>query len=243
MVSFFRKIRQKLLQQNRVTRYLAYAVGEIFLVVIGILIAIQINNSNESKKLRKKEIILLTQMRDNLKFDQQDLEYNLSGNTARIKSNQIVLDALQENQGFHDSLKFHFGNILGNYQLSENTGAWENLKSVGLDLISSDSLRNSISYLYSTRYVYLENLEKGLDDRYQWDFVYPQVLKNLTIDTLWISCEPTNFQELSQNQEFKEVLKMNILFRGFMQTQYEELHTYVGDLVQKIEFHLDQLED
>jgi hypothetical protein len=57
MVSFFRKIRQQLLSHlpagkagNRVTRYLVYAFGEIFLVVIGMLIALQVNNWNEGKK-------------------------------------------------------------------------------------------------------------------------------------------------------------------------------------------------
>ncbi len=58
MISFFRKIRQKLLQQNRVTRYLVYAIGEIFLVVIGILIALQVNNWNENRKqeIEKKKL-------------------------------------------------------------------------------------------------------------------------------------------------------------------------------------------
>ncbi|SDC88493.1 hypothetical protein SAMN04488104_100894 [Algoriphagus faecimaris] len=53
MLNFFRKIRQKLLQQNQVTRYLAYSVGEIFLVVIGILVALQVNNRNEVTQLEK----------------------------------------------------------------------------------------------------------------------------------------------------------------------------------------------
>jgi glycyl-tRNA synthetase alpha subunit len=50
MISFFRKIRQKLLQQNQVTRYLVYALGEIALVMIGILLALQVNNWNEDRK-------------------------------------------------------------------------------------------------------------------------------------------------------------------------------------------------
>ena len=55
MLKFFRKIRQKLLQENRITRYFAYAIGEIFLVVIGILIALQINTWNENRKYRNQE--------------------------------------------------------------------------------------------------------------------------------------------------------------------------------------------
>ncbi|TFV93630.1 hypothetical protein E4S40_15415 [Algoriphagus kandeliae] len=71
MISFFRKIRQKLLQHlpagkagNRITRYLAYAIGEIFLVVIGILIALQVNNWNENNKTRSKEQILVASLKE-----------------------------------------------------------------------------------------------------------------------------------------------------------------------------------
>ena len=50
MIKFFRNIRQKLLQSNKLKSYSAYALGEIFLVVLGILIALQINNWNEERK-------------------------------------------------------------------------------------------------------------------------------------------------------------------------------------------------
>ncbi len=51
MIQFFRKIRQKLLSENKFSKYLLYAIGEVILVVIGILIALQINNWNENRKL------------------------------------------------------------------------------------------------------------------------------------------------------------------------------------------------
>ena len=54
MIKLFRKIRQKLLAENKISKYLIYAIGEIILVVIGILIALQINNWNESNKEKKK---------------------------------------------------------------------------------------------------------------------------------------------------------------------------------------------
>jgi sensor domain CHASE-containing protein len=55
MIKFFRKIRQNMIKENRTSKYLLYAIGEIVLVVIGILIALSINNSNQE---RKEEIIL-----------------------------------------------------------------------------------------------------------------------------------------------------------------------------------------
>jgi hypothetical protein len=243
MISFFRKIRQKLLSQNRVTRYLAYAIGEIFLVVIGILIALQINNLNESSKLRSKERVLLSEMKSNLQSDLLDLSFNIRGNQERLSSNEVILATLQEKRPFHDSLRSHFGSIFGNYQLSENTASWENLKSIGLDLISDDSLRNTISNLYSTRYPYLENVEKGLDDRFHWTFFYPQLLKNMVMDTIWVSASPKNYEALLANEEFQEVLKMNIFIRKFQQNQYENLHELVKNIVGQIDTHLSHLKE
>ena len=58
MIKFFRKIRQKLLTENKFSKYLLYAIGEIMLVVIGILIALQLNNLNEIDKVKDTEIII-----------------------------------------------------------------------------------------------------------------------------------------------------------------------------------------
>lgn len=59
MIKFFRKIRYDLMTQNKTSKYFKYAIGEIVLVVIGILIALQINNANERRKARQQEITIL----------------------------------------------------------------------------------------------------------------------------------------------------------------------------------------
>jgi len=63
MIKFLRKIRQNLLMENKTTKYLKYAIGEILLVVIGILIALQINNWNEERKDRIREQAILKSLR------------------------------------------------------------------------------------------------------------------------------------------------------------------------------------
>ncbi|MEH6779913.1 DUF6090 family protein, partial [Maribacter arcticus] len=60
MINFFRIIRQQLLAENKFSRYLLYAIGEIVLVVIGILIALSINNWNENRKQKLNDIKFLS---------------------------------------------------------------------------------------------------------------------------------------------------------------------------------------
>lgn len=69
MIHFFRNIRQYLLAENKVKPYLKYAFGEIILVVLGILIALQINNWNEKKKLESKTQDYYVQLLDDLNSD------------------------------------------------------------------------------------------------------------------------------------------------------------------------------
>lgn len=243
MPRIFNTIRQRLLKEKRFTRYLVYAVGEILLVVVGILIALSINNASAEKKARGKELALLQEMQKNLSNDLQDVRYNVAGNKGRIRANEAVLKALQDRTALDDSLKHHFGNILGNYQISENTAAWENLKSVGIDLISDDSLRNAISALYSTKYAYVENVEKGLDDGYQWDHVYPQVLENLNMEALWMSATPVDHERLMEDRKFQEVLKMNLFIRRYMQEQYEMIEREITSILEMLDAHVERLED
>lgn len=73
MIKFFRKIRQKLLEQNRVSKYLIYAFGEIILVVIGILIALNINNWNQQHQNKIKENYYLKEMQKEFLKDQNTL--------------------------------------------------------------------------------------------------------------------------------------------------------------------------
>jgi len=91
MISFFRTIRQKLLSQNKVTRYLVYAIGEIFLVVIGILIALQVNNWNEHRKAQSQELSTMKEIIENLKYD----ILRSQGNSAMNLDRLVGLDSLR----------------------------------------------------------------------------------------------------------------------------------------------------
>jgi len=97
MIKFFRKIRQDLLSDGKNRRYLKYAIGEIILVVIGILIALQINNWNEQRKIRIAEKQLYQRILTDLQVDEHKIENHI----AQYKNDQDMYHHIYlETQGF-----------------------------------------------------------------------------------------------------------------------------------------------
>ena len=86
MIKFFRHIRQRLLGENRFTKYMLYALGEIILVVIGILLALQINTWNQQRQNIKKEGQFLSEINENLNEDLQAIEKNLAFNQKKYEA-------------------------------------------------------------------------------------------------------------------------------------------------------------
>ncbi|MFK2818589.1 DUF6090 family protein [Flavobacteriaceae sp. LMIT009] len=77
MIKFFRKIRQSLLSENKISKYLLYAIGEILLVVIGILIALSINNWNQERKNKEKILAIFEEIQDNMINDVETINGRL----------------------------------------------------------------------------------------------------------------------------------------------------------------------
>ena len=90
MIKFFRKIRQKLLTENNFSKYLIYAFGEIVLVVIGILIALSINNWNEGRKNDLKESLLIKNIIEDLSLDSVHMSQSLN----ELADQMYVIDDL-----------------------------------------------------------------------------------------------------------------------------------------------------
>lgn len=147
MIKLFRNIRQNLLNEGKTTKYFKYAIGEIILVVIGILIALNINNWNENQKSKKDERYVLTEVLKNLEEDAilvDDIIFQ------RQKA-QIAVVALQKflnsNSKDSDSLQFHLVNLLTFERYFPINNAYEILKSKGLQL-SNNELTTKISRYY-----------------------------------------------------------------------------------------------
>ena len=102
MIKFFRHIRQNMINENRTSKYLLYAFGEIILVVIGILIALQINNWKENQKLRHQELTYLNNLKGDLETQINMLDVYIDYETIIIDQSNDIIKHYELNRGFNN---------------------------------------------------------------------------------------------------------------------------------------------
>ena len=130
MIKFFRKIRQKLLTENKFSKYLLYAIGEIVLVVIGILIALQINNWNETQKDQHE----LTNILQNIAMDMRVDALNLKDNLEYAKEENNRIKTFLNNKDYSGFTRDSLQKSLQVYSYNSiwRTSGFDNLKNSGI---------------------------------------------------------------------------------------------------------------
>ena len=147
MIKLFRNIRQNLLNEGKTTKYFKYAIGEIVLVVIGILIALQINNWNNELSNKKDEQYVLTEVLKNLEEDAVLVD-EIIIQRQKAKTAVIALQKfLNSETKTSDSLQFYLVNLLTFERYFPINNAYEILKSKGLQLTNNE-LTTKISRYY-----------------------------------------------------------------------------------------------
>ena len=161
MTNFFRRIRKTLADDKKPSKYIRYAVGEIVLVVIGILIALQINNWNEYKKERTLEQKVLTELLTSLEYNYNRMISDSINRSNWNKSSDIIINSLERGEAYSDTMNKHFQDARKpGTNLSLSYAGYEGLKNVGYTIITSDTLRKNIVKLFELTYkTLLEEME------------------------------------------------------------------------------------
>ncbi|WP_282134326.1 DUF6090 family protein [Seonamhaeicola maritimus] len=153
MIKLFRNIRQKLLAEGNTAKYLKYAVGEIVLVVIGILIALSINNWNENEKANKIEEQYLLKLNNDISLMRRIYDKLAKNYPSTIDSAEKGLKYL-ESKGESDNLKLDFTNTLLTHQTlpsyPEINTTFNEMISLGvLARIKNETLKSNITFIYN----------------------------------------------------------------------------------------------
>lgn len=167
MIKFFRKIRQQLLSEGKTSKYFKYAIGEIILVVIGILIALQINNWNESLKNKAEIENALVALHNDLVQDTLLIKEKLPFINQQYQLNEALRAKVAKPKATVDTLlqvvRYEF-NPNWSAQIIYNTNAYESLNQTGLLENLPDSLKITIKNFYNKKYSLKDRVEKTTND-------------------------------------------------------------------------------
>jgi hypothetical protein len=209
MIKFFRKIRQNLLMENKTGKYLKYAVGEIILVVVGILIAFSINNWNEHRKVDEDLVKALTEIRSNLISDSLSIRQIRKKKAEDINIQFTVIQALDSGNIPYDSIEQHLGRVMIARRIVLVDNGYQLMKNFGLERLQNQELRTELINYYT-------NSIKGIyddtaDDDYEFITVYLPYVRNHFLDYNWSKRGvPGDYEHLKSDQYFLTSLKSNI---------------------------------
>jgi len=195
MIRFFRTLRQRLLAENRVSRYLLYAVGEIVLVVIGILLALQINTWNQERQNRTEERKYLQRLEQDLQLDLTRLEWVRENYERRLIYALDILDSLPGSNVSYVREWAHYEAAFAHFNEKKQTEG----RSVGEDLLTI----LSISHFRPVEVTFEELLSTGK-------------INILRDDSLKVSLQ-YHYPILEEADRFQEVIVMEIQ-RNFRNT-------------------------
>lgn len=228
-MAIHQKIKQ-LLQKDLWTGIL-YALREISLIVIGVLLAVWIDNLNEKRKDRILEIKSLKALATGLQQDAADIQSNMRGLGASIKwrdrvvsvaEGKLPLDSLPNGGSFNTSIYF-----------LNNGAPYESLKSIGLSKISNDTLRNQIISLYELDYKIIMQNEKENND------IITTHMKDIFEKTIFLTSQREDFlsvvRKLSKEKDFKFHNNIAIQYENYQLNTQAALLPKITRLIQNLE--------
>ncbi|WP_340114063.1 DUF6090 family protein [Maribellus mangrovi] len=194
MLKILRKIRAALLAEGKTGKYLKYAIGEILLVVIGILIALQVNNWNEGRKSKSQEITILKNIKEDINLDTLDLTFNYEYHKKFYEAEAAFLELLMSEEmsevsknrvNFNDALGTKLWTVL-------HKSTFTNLQNNDVNLLKNNEIRKEISRFYdffheaieqmANQFVEFRLYEKKLPYFKKYFKVIPETYKLLQIE-------------------------------------------------------------
>jgi len=168
MLKIFRKIRQQLISENKFNKYILYAIGEIFLVLIGILLALAISDWNDARIDKQAEIRTLIELKKGILIDFDTITVKQAEVNKSI-ADLHFLQSLIKNKDYPYSKELDtlFGVVYGIRMLSPNSAFYEDLKATGLKLIKDESIRLQIVQLFENNYKalnWINEVEMSIND-------------------------------------------------------------------------------
>ena len=269
MIKFFRHIRQSMIDQNKTKKYLLYAIGEIILVVIGILIALQINEWKNAQARKALESILLGQIKEEILSIQKDVENDLSILILGQSSSAKISEHMKSDAAYTEELCFDFYYMYKDEYIYPKKAVYSKIKNEGLDIITNDTISYFIQDLYESHFPriskdipfkpdiedyfsdYFNTHFKPNDDlslNYEVVFAHTKIsiprtitLADGNIIKSTIGYVPKNYENLKQDSNFKMLVAKTDEFRIYKIGRYTRTKEIIDLVIPLIERELELL--
>jgi hypothetical protein len=211
MFKIFNKQRKYFLNENKRIKYLKYAIGEIGLIVIGILIALQINNWNLDRKDKLKEIQLLEGIRSDILTDKLDFNEIINGYKDEIYKNNQLLNHIVFQKKIDSSFVYLLKAITGSdCHFLYNESHFKEAQQKGLAIISNIKLRKNISRLYEYDYPFYETAENKSEQFNIYGKMNKSIVNYLEYDSSGLTISPSLYSKLLADKNLSFQIKRAI---------------------------------
>lgn len=217
----------------------SYALGEVFLIFIGISLAISFSNWNERRAAKKVELETLKELKEGLEKDLQDIKVNITGHGGRVKAYQWVIDKWEAKATNLDSLESVLPFFIGTTTFITNTAPYEMLKSRGLEIISNDSLRLDLLTYYDITQEWIVNNEQRHINHHR-EYIKPLLLKHMRYRERRYRVVDTAL--LLADEQISPVLQWAHRNDSYILDLYRQAEKDVEDLIHLLTEEIDQLQ-
>ncbi len=226
MPAIFKNIRRKLASENKKAAYLRYALGEILLVVIGILIALQVNNWNEKYKSNQRINSALAEIHDDLVLDRTVLQDHIAVLKGDLTAQKNVIDTLEQKRPFTPQTYRDLGRVMLMRRIELNNNGYGLLKELGISHIKDPVLRNALVNYYGSK---THELLNDIKDN-QHEFETPwlgYVRHHFKVFVFGKRAVPNDDHQIKNSSYFLMMMKMNLDNREY--TLKDEISTLKAD--------------
>lgn len=229
-------------------------VLEIIVIILGILIAYNLEQWGDTRKNKKREIEILKEFKAALNADLAEMKANIHEHENSILSSRIVLKVIKDNLPYHDSLNACFAYTHAFTTFSGRVGPIEQLKNTNLEIVSNDSLRLNIISMYDVAFIGVRNVELAILRDYEqlrdFDRLYFEaydlegVSTNKSVPSpFWGTMRPIRFEELKTNPEYAALLRARISNQmGLLRGTYNPIANSLSNLLNQIDQEITKLE-
>jgi hypothetical protein len=226
--------------EKNMPKYLGFAIGEVILVMTGILLALQVNTWNEERQRKGLQKEILLELKQNFHENKKDADLNMRYHMKAHKSSHIIKDLFYDEIHYHDSLHLHFAQMLLDPVYFPTHTAFNRLNQIGTDIITDDSLRNLIIVHYDVTTSYLIYCENDMRKQTHSD-VHHLYRKNFEYFSWFGDAIPYDINTLKSDREFRSFVNYRSSVKLYYFNLYAVLNSDMEMILELIDKELENL--